>query len=160
MDDKITIRRANSGDLENILNLTAKLCENEEKNFYKGWNTNWVYNQGREIVSAGLNADDNFILIAESNSCPVAFLRASLYWDDWMAWKKGRGAELWDIYVEDGFRNKSMGKRMMEMFLAWCKEKQVDYIQLNVTAANTEAAKFYESLGFDAHQIIMEKRFK
>jgi GNAT superfamily N-acetyltransferase len=156
--NEITIRRATIKDLENILRLTAGLYENEAQNFDTDWNIGWLYGAGKKIIKAGLSDKDCFCLIAEAGGRAVGFLRASLYWDEWMKWKNGKGAEIWDIFVEKRYRSRRIGRRFMEELLSWCEKRKVDYVLANATFANRQAKKFYRELGFFESQTIMEKR--
>lgn len=160
MEDEIIIRRAEQKDLDDILRLTAELYRHERERYGHEWNLEWIYTKGGTVIKEAIAANDsvNFVVIAESNRRIFAFLRGSLYWDDWMSWKKGKGAELWDIYIEEGLRNRNVGQKMMKIFLEWCRSKNVDYVLVNVAAKNSGAIKFYEKSGFISNQIIMEKK--
>jgi ribosomal protein S18 acetylase RimI-like enzyme len=160
MENRITIRQAEARDLDEIIRLTGELYKNERQNFSSDWNIDWVHGKGKKIISESIGDKDNFILVAESGDGIIAFLRGSLYWDGWMEWKAGKGAELWDIYIEEGFRRRSLGQEMMDQFLNWCQEKRADYVLVNVTAANSDAARFYRRFGFETRQTIMEKKIK
>jgi ribosomal protein S18 acetylase RimI-like enzyme len=158
MGDKITIRAAEARDLDDILRLTAALYKNEYEKYGGDWNLDWVYGKGKKIISDTIIDIDCFMAVAEIEGKVIAFLRASLYWDDWMSWKTGKGAELWDIFIENGFRNQKIGSRLMELFFNWSKQKKVNYILVNVAVQNVEAVKFYRRFKFKNHQIILEKR--
>lgn len=160
MENQITIRRAEMRDLDDILRLTAQLYREEREQYGNDWNLEWVYTKGREIIGAAIGAADDFVAVAEMDGNAFAFLRGSLYEDDRMLWKTGKGAELWDIFIEEGLRNRGTGQNLIKMFLEWCKQKKVDYVLLNVAARNSQGVKFYEKSGFENSQIIMEKKLR
>jgi ribosomal protein S18 acetylase RimI-like enzyme len=160
MENQITIRRAEGRDLDDILRLTAQLCQEEKENYDKDWDMEWVYGQGKEIIKNDLTYENSFIAVAELDGNVFAFLRGSLYWDGWMSWKKGKGAELWDFIIEEGLRNRGVGSKLMNMFFEWCKQKDVSYVLLNVSVENARGIEFYKKFGFGKHQIIMEKKLK
>ena len=157
MEDKITIRVAEMKDLDRILLLMKKLHRNESEKYGKILSLDWVNTWGKKIVSDSITDDNNFISVAESGGKVIAFLRGSLYRNE-MLWKIGRGAEIYEIFIETKFRNQRIGALLMEVFLDWCKEKNIDYILINVAVRNAEAIKFYENFGFAGNQVILEKK--
>jgi ribosomal protein S18 acetylase RimI-like enzyme len=157
METKFIIRRAQTGDLPGILLLMKKLHKNETEKYGNILSLDWVSMYGKKIVGEGVISSKNFVAVAESAGKVVAFLRGSLYYDE-MLWKIGKGAELYEIYIEEKFRNQKIGGQLMEIFLDWCKTKKADYILIDVAARNSEAIKFYKNFGFESNQIVLEKR--
>jgi ribosomal protein S18 acetylase RimI-like enzyme len=157
MEDKITMRMAEMKDLERILLLMKKLHKNESEKYGNILSLDWVNSWGKKIVSDSITDDNNFISVAESDGKVIAFLRGSLYRNE-MLWKIGKGAEIYEIFIETKFRNQRIGALLMEVFLDWCNEKKIDYISINVAARNSEAIKFYENFGFQSNQVILEKK--
>jgi|GEM_PF-380510 ribosomal protein S18 acetylase RimI-like enzyme len=155
--DKVMIRPAEAKDLDGILLLMKKLHKSESQNYGNFLSLDWVNLYGKGIVAESISNDDNFITVAESNGEVVAFLRGSLRRNE-MLWKIGKGAEIYEIFIESKFRNQRIGALLMEVFLDWCKANKADYISINVAARNTGAIKFYEEFGFESNQIIMEKK--
>jgi GNAT superfamily N-acetyltransferase len=160
MDDQITIRRAEARDLDDILRLTVQLYREEREQYGNDWNLEWVYAKGKEIIGNAMFAVDDFVAVAELDGNVFAFLRGSLYEDDRMLWKTGKGAELWDIFIEEGLRNRGTGQNLMKMFLEWCRQKETNYVLVNVAAKNSQGIKFYEKSDFENSQIIMEKKMR
>ncbi len=158
--NQIIIRRAELRDLDDILKLATQLFQDEKENYGKDWDLKWIYGQGKEIIKGDLTYENSFIAVAEINGDVFAFLRGSLYWDGWMSWKKGKGAELWDFVIREGLRNQGIGSKLINMFFEWCEEKSVDYILLNVTVGNSKGIEFYKKFGFEEHQVIMEKKLR
>jgi ribosomal protein S18 acetylase RimI-like enzyme len=156
-NNKIIIRVAGEGDLEGILLLIKKLHRNETEKYGNILSLDWVNLHGKRIVSESISDDNNFISVAESEGKIIAFLRGSLYCNE-MLWKIGKGAEIYEIFIETKFRNQRIGALLMEVFLDWCSEKKIDYVSINVAARNYEAIKFYENFGFQSNQVILEKK--
>ena len=157
MENKITIRVAEGRDLEGILLLMKKLHRNETEKYGNILSLDWVTSHGKQIVGDSIRDDNNFVSVAESEGKIIAFLRGSLYHNE-MLWKIGKGAEIYEIFIEKKFRNQRIGALLMEVFLDWCKSNKIDYISINVAAKNLDAIKFYEKFGFASNQIIMEKK--
>ncbi|MBB1151087.1 GNAT family N-acetyltransferase [Myroides sp. NP-2] len=54
-----------------------------------------------------------------------------------------------DLYVEEAYRNRGIGKQLIQAVKAWASQKKVDYIELMVLKQNTEALKLYVEQEFE-----------
>lgn len=61
------------------------------------------------------------------------------------------------IFVEESYRNKGLGKKLIEFSEQWCKEKGLLSISLNVGSQNAPAISFYENSGFKTQSEVMRK---
>lgn len=64
-------------------------------------------------------------------------------------------AHLGFMYVEPEFRGLGLNQKIIDKALAWCKEKEITEVRLDVYAGNESAIKAYEKVGFDTHLITM-----
>ena len=62
-----------------------------------------------------------------------------------------------DICVDENHRRKGVGEALYKHVVEYAKENSFYNITLNVWSCNPGAIKFYESLGFEAQKIGMEK---
>ena len=53
-----------------------------------------------------------------------------------------------DVFVEPEYRNRGMGRALLQSVRDWAQERGADGISLQVAAANARGRKFYEDLGF------------
>jgi ribosomal protein S18 acetylase RimI-like enzyme len=53
-----------------------------------------------------------------------------------------------DVFIEPEYRNRGMGRALLQCVQAWAQERGADGISLQVAAANSRGRKFYEDLGF------------
>jgi len=53
-----------------------------------------------------------------------------------------------DVFVEPEYRNRGMGRALLQSVQSWAQERGADGISLQVAAANSRGRKFYEDLGF------------
>jgi ribosomal protein S18 acetylase RimI-like enzyme len=60
--------------------------------------------------------------------------------------------------VNESFRGKGIGKKLMEEVRNIAKERGVSRIQLSVWSDNAQARRFYENLGFEPYLVYMEKK--
>lgn len=64
-----------------------------------------------------------------------------------------------DVYVEEGFRGRGIGKLLMEKMESYLKEQGCDSVWLEVFAPNSNAHKTYLKLGYVDREIGMLKKF-
>ncbi len=64
---------------------------------------------------------------------------------------------IYDIYVNEEFRGKGIGKQLIERAENYCRQRGYTRLSLMVSAHNQPALKLYESTGFQKDQIYMDK---
>lgn len=57
------------------------------------------------------------------------------------------GGFLADIYVEDAFRGRGIGRALVETLAAWFKTHGVEHFEWHVAASNSEALGFWRAIG-------------
>ncbi len=70
--------------------------------------------------------------------------------------KEGVYGEINEIYVIPEWRNRGIGKRIIEHALSWFKDKGVRTIRVEVLASNDEAIRFYKKFGFKPNYMSMQ----
>lgn len=56
--------------------------------------------------------------------------------------------DLMNLYVEEVYREKGVGRKIFEQFLQWFKKRNIKNIELSVDARNEKAIKAYKKYGF------------
>jgi GNAT superfamily N-acetyltransferase len=64
-----------------------------------------------------------------------------------------------DMVVEDAYRDKGVGKTLLEAALIWAKSKGATRAQLLVDTENTPALGYYAHLGWESTQLQARKIF-
>jgi ribosomal protein S18 acetylase RimI-like enzyme len=64
---------------------------------------------------------------------------------------------IYDIFVEEKFRGKGMGKLLLEKAKDYCRKKGHSRIALSVSATNDSAIKLYRRNGYKPERISMAK---
>ena len=85
------------------------------------------------------------LLIAETHFDPPIFRRR--YW-----------LELSALYVRPSHRRYGVARRLVDHLLDWARARELDTVQLYVSAANSGARAFYAREGFEVLQEIWRKR--
>ena len=62
------------------------------------------------------------------------------------------------IYVEPIYRGKGVSDQLMDYLERYCKEKNLETIELNVTVGSEEAVGFYKHRGFEIKRYFMSKK--
>lgn len=153
------IREMNLNDYEDVRILVKQIHElhlsnrpdiyNDGESFPKEYfkkvlndanNLNYVYVENKKIVGA-LNAS-----LQHTNPLPIIKLRTFYFIEN--------------IVVDKNHRRKGIAKKLFHYLTLKAKENNIDSIELNVWSFNTEAIKFYESMGMNIKNIRMEIKSK
>lgn len=62
-----------------------------------------------------------------------------------------------DLFIAEGYRNKSIGTGLFQKLLKWLQENNADTVDVHVSVGNEEAIKFYERNGFRTTGYTMKK---
>ncbi|MBZ9963045.1 GNAT family N-acetyltransferase [Mesorhizobium sp. B292B1B] len=83
-------------------------------------------------------------LIAEVDG---EFAGLCLYFPIFSTWMGRPGVYVQDLYVEDRFRGRRIGERLLRRVAAECRKQGGVYLRLSVDTDNESAKAFYERLG-------------
>ena len=153
------IREMNLNDYEDVRILVKQIHElhlsnrpdiyNDGESFPKEYfekvlsdanNLNYVYVENKKIVGV-LNAT-----LQHTNPLPIIKPRTYYFIEN--------------IVVDKNHRRKGIAKKLFHYLTLKAKENNIDSIELNVWSFNTEAIKFYESMGMNIKNIRMEIKSK
>ena len=88
---------------------------------------------------------DNFkLLVACTNENKI--IGICIYYIAYSSWK-GRIVFLDDLIVHEPYRNKGVGKKLIQHLFDYCKKENIKQMRWQVLDWNLSAIKFYESLG-------------
>ena len=110
----------------------------------------------------GLIADENVaLLVADVDGSPVGFGHAILRDAPGMPiFVPRRYAVIDSLVVKSGFRNRGIGRALVDRVQEWALAKGAGSIELNVYEFNEKAVSFYESLGYRNLSRKMSKELK
>ena len=153
------IREMNLNDYEDVRILVKQIHElhlsnrpdiyNDGESFPKEYfekvlsdanNLNYVYIENKKIVGVLIAA------IQHTNPLPIIKPRTYYFIEN--------------IVVDKNHRRKGIAKKLFSYLTLKAKENNIDSIELNVWSFNTEAIKFYESMGMNIKNIRMETKSK
>ena len=143
----ITVRKANPGDENSIIDFQVKMAKETEQ-----------VDLDRDIVNKGVNAvfnspEKGIYFVAESGNKIVASLMITFEWSDW---RNGNVYWIHSVYVLPEFRKKGVFKTMYLCLKNIVqKDKNIRGLRLYVDKTNTNARKVYETMGMDGNHYLL-----
>jgi GNAT superfamily N-acetyltransferase len=61
------------------------------------------------------------------------------------------------MYVEEKFRGKKLGEKLIESFKKLAKDKGSNRIQVGAISQNVNAVNFYKKMGFGEFETVLEE---
>ena len=91
------------------------------------------------------------IFVVEEDSIIVGFIVLEI--------RERKNKTIWvdELYVDDNYRKKGYGKKLMDYAYAFAKENACARVELNCWTFNEGANKFYNNLGYIEQRIVYEK---
>ncbi len=106
-------------------------------------------NQSTEFIENTIANEESDILVYENAGIVVGFiLLQAKTRPDFEFMHPGKYCYIMDIIVTKIHRGKGFGTALMNAAKKWAKERNCNFINLDVLANNPDAIKLYEKLGF------------
>ena len=109
-----------------------------------------------EYFKAELRKKNSSVFIAEDKK-PIGIIIAT-YFKPLRISKFARKGYVSNLYIKKSYRNKGIGKKLLNISLKWLKQNKVKYISLEIHLENKKALKFYRNLGFNDYTLKLAKR--
>lgn len=153
------IREMNLNDYEDVKILVRQIHELHLSNRPD------IYNDGesfpKECFEKVLSDVNNLNYVYVENKKIVGVLNATLQYTNPLPIIKPRTYYfIENLVVDKNHRRKGIAKKLFNYLTLKAKENNIDSIELNVWSFNTEAIKFYESMGMNIKNIRMEIKSK
>ena len=148
------IRKAKLKDVEAISVFVVKLFKAHaawDRFFTPSKDVDKVY---REFIKRCIYSKNRYLLVAEENDKVVGFVLGELAGRPPTS-KVRKIGFISDVYVEESFRRRGIGKQLLSELCKWFKSKNLQYIELAVHVKNTVGQKAWEKCGFETY---MEKQ--
>jgi len=142
MKNSISIRKLSLDDLEQYKNIRLELLKNSPSNFGSSYEEEskfdrdmWVNRLTKKHISV-FGAFDNDLIVG----IVLAVMNPRK--------KIKHVATLNSMYVKEGYRNKGIGKDLIETAIRYLENEDVEIINLSVSEDNESAISLYKRLGF------------
>lgn len=154
--DSLIYRKAELKDRDILLELNQKGFE-FEKDLDPLLNMEWTKSQkAREYFDQRIADQDKFTLLAVSENLVVGFITGSIVKPPSFRAIK-LIAEIDIIFVEEDWRDKGVGCKLLEEFKKWSRENNCQRIAVEATADNQKACGFYRKVGLVDNVITFEQ---
>jgi ribosomal protein S18 acetylase RimI-like enzyme len=155
---EIIIRKAAENDFASIIEMPVKLAAHLEKKYDPTIKEDWFLgNDAKEFYFEFLSNKQKCFFVAEEENKIIGFVVGELVDKTYYWYRKiNCFASLDEIFVDEAYRSKGVGTKLMTQFKNWCKEQGADRISVEVSTANIPAALFYQKHAFKDQYLIME----
>jgi len=157
---EIRIEKATIDNLNDIIKLNHKLCIHEYENFDKTINKNFANSKaGKDYFKDRINNENSCALVAFINGKIVGYLMGAIVVSEhYIDYRNINNlAEVENIIVNENYQNKGIGKQLIDGFLNWCKQKNVQRVKAVASAKNKVSMNFMRKQGFLDYEIVLEK---
>ena len=153
------IRKATEADILAILRLVKKMVI-YHRAFNKTYKPYQCYTGLNKYFKEIIQTQNSILLVAEDDAqLVVGFLEGGIEKaSNEMIFKKI--GMVYDIFVEEKYRQKEIGQKLLNFALKYFKSKNIKYIQINVEAKNNAGKKFWKKNNFFEYQIKLLKKLK
>ena len=137
----LRIRKAEAGDVSQILALVRELAEYEKA-------SHEVKATEADLLRDGFSGTPRFFVeLAEWESAPAGF---ALWFYNYSTWEGRPGIYLEDLYVRPALRGRGIGKALLVHLARRAAAERCGRFQWQVLDWNTPSIEFYEALGAKA----------
>lgn len=147
----VEILRVNSKEMALEANNYLTKLIHDEKKYDENINEECIVNSLYENFYMN---DDVCILLAKYEGKYIGYLFGTIM-DIGDAYIKPQ-AKLEAMFIDEEYRGNKIGKRLIDEFKLWAKEKGVRYIELTVCNNNISAINLYKISGFKDTKITMQ----
>ncbi len=157
MTERVQVRRAKAADLALLTRLWRELVGFHESlggqdfRLAPGAEAGW-----RKYLRGHLGKPDKLCLVAETDGQAVGFLVGSIERRSGVFMEREYG-HISDVYVQEPFRRRGVGKTLVDEALRWLEAKRVGRVRLQTDARNTLGFEFWKKLGFQTTVFTMDK---
>lgn len=142
--EKLVIRTPELGDEQNLID-QMKLVDSETRFLAREEGEfSFTLEQEREFIKNCLEDENRLFLLAEISGKIIANCSVGLISKNMRYLHRATMG----IAVCKAYWNKSIGRKLMQECINWCKEKGVEQLELEVVTQNVRAISMYESFGF------------
>jgi ribosomal protein S18 acetylase RimI-like enzyme len=147
MDTDFTIRAGRKDDAAEAARLWMRSAEEHTAHDRVYETSPGAEKTMRRFLADVANSGYSFLFVAAAGDRTVGFISGELRQGS-PTFLPRTWASVDDVFVEPEYRNRGMGRALLQSVRDWAQERGADGISLQVAAANARGRKFYEDLGF------------
>ena len=148
------IREATLADVADIQRLAHLLARFEsEHGFAPDIDPQWAFSEAAvRHIRRQIDAEDGIALVATCDDQVIGFLAGGTRQES-----RGPVGGLQGVFVLPAYRREKVGSKLISRFLQWCENQDLDKASVAVAPANDAAITLYETVGFEASTLILER---
>lgn len=108
--------------------------------------------QFRDLLPDGITTPGHHLLVPEVDAVPVGLL-----WLHVPSEERSPAAFVYDVEVAPGMRGRGLGRAIMLAAETYARDRGAASMRLHVFGGNAVARHLYESLGYEATNVVMRK---
>ena len=155
LDKGLRIRRADVGNVPEVVGLSSCLFREDAGRRDPSMNVRWPEEEGAEYFARFVGGGPDLCLLAESAGEAIGYLAGRVR--EGTALMPGRAADLESMYVREEYRSRGVGARLVGEFLEWAGSQGAVRATVTAYAANERAVRFYEGMGFRPKSVSLER---
>lgn len=155
--EKESIQIATPDDILSIQILNKKLFEYEAENeFSENLDLNWSLSEEgkREIEERITDKENSCGFICKIDEKIAGYLIGRILEEE-TGRAESKYAEIEHMFVDDDFRGRGIGEKLVIKFRDWARSKDLKIIKANVSYKNEKAIEFYKKVGLIPSDIMM-----
>lgn len=141
----VLVRKATINDLAIIQQLNDRLFELEIESFDPTLTPKWALSEKGRAYFADM-IENGFVIVAEEGEDVIGYLAGRIGLKQF--YQQGLRAELDNMFIDESYRGRGVGKNLINLFLKECKKEKVSSVRVTASAKNKNAIAFYEKIGF------------
>ena len=113
------------------------------------------------LTAEGLHRHGDLVDVTVASADAGRLAGACLTLMTFSTWRGCKGAYVVDLFIDPGWRGKSLGEALLRAAARRARERGAEFIKLEVDITNHEAGRFYDRLGFarnDADRMFVLER--
>lgn len=153
----LTIRIAHINDLEYIQELNNELFKLEKENYDPTLVSNWpLTEEGKKYFEDLIN--NHYVVVATINGEIVGYLAGSV--NEKGSYEDVQYGEINNMFINDNYRGYGIGKKLINSFKDYCKERNINNLIVTASSKNINAINFYKNNGFNDFNLTLTMNIK
>ncbi len=141
MTNNIGIHKVGSKDIRAVVELLGQFAEINDVRAFK-------------LLEPRIDSEKHLLLMAKAGTEAVGVLEASIVQYNSLTGGIDRGS-IRTLYVKEEYRREKVATKMIDLANFWFKNREIDWIVVDVPLEDDGPKALFESLGYESYQIKM-----
>lgn len=158
----VKVVKPNLSELPDLIKLWGRQYKfhNDLDSEYYVPNSEKLRRKFRVYLEGAIKKNEPNILVAKEQDELVGFITFKITNADYLDTNIKRYGEVIELFVSDEHRRKGVGRMLLQTAERYFNEKEVEWVELQVSTFNTNAIDAYEHMGYQNRQTLMFKKLR